>query len=655
MADTTDLEKIVDKNLALEKQSPDVSQQQSASPVDTDKLEQLVTKRMQQEKLPAAERFGAGAAQGLLNIPVRFVQTLQKLDPGLLGTISPGATALPLLPKVKQVELPQASGVAGKVGNFVGSMAGFAAIPEVEGGLAVKTMADAAIGASQDPDHPITGALTVGGLSGVTRSIPRLPFINRLSALRKTNEASRLGIQDKGILNEAAKRSDIASQAGVTGLTAGALTRQPEIQAREELLLKGDGGPASAKIRQSADSINKQIINSAQGIQKTLGGSEKTALAMGSDVQDILGVTRKDAMKKISSIYDKASSSAGSDVEVPKEGILNELDDAKGNIVDFKLTPNLEGRFNDLETKPLTVRDANDLAVSINKAIRGTSDRPTRLGYSRVLNKTYDAMDQLGDNQNLASRDLFVLARQSRRAVGDVFDQKDIVNDLVSNKGSQTSKISPEKAVDRIFGKTNNITNINKIENALKFNIDDAGNKIPNPEGEKTWDNLRTTKLGQIINNSTNNINGQPVLSYSKIIKSINQTGPEAMSKLIDNKEVFNKFDNLVKTMEFSQNKAPGTINYSNTANAISRLSKNLGTSVVRLIPGGGFMSDFVRSITEHAKDSRWVEDNLRFQDKLKFLRNDLQKKKLSTLGKILGKGSKAGLLATIANELGGQ
>lgn len=626
--------------------------------------EQEAERILAQQQPGTLQRFGRGFLQGLVNVPLRAGEAIQRAQQPLLQQlqqISPMAArvAAPTVP-VRSITVPGATGIAGLAGRFAGAIPPLAAGGAILGAAGTPGIAaDALLGASQAPDHPLLGA-SIGGAGGVIAS-QGSKLISEIASLRRLAKPSKFVAGDQAVLDEAARRADIAREIGVPNLTAGALTGKGPIQAKEELLLKGAGNEAAAKFQVAADNINKNINQAAENISKELGGDEKTALVMGSDINDILRQTRQAARKKISNIYNSAAEATGSDVPVPSQEIIDTASDAKDSIVGFEFPPIVKRPLDELEAgKELNVGDANKLVIALNTAIRankGEAAAPLRLGLSRVLDKTHEALDSLGDNSDVASRDLFIKARKARKALGDVFDQGDIVNTIVSNRGSVTGRIAPEKIVEKIFGKTNNITNVNKIENALKFRLDEEGNKIPNPEGEKIWNDLKTTQLNKIIENARDPATRN--LSYRNLIRGIKNMGPEVWDKIIDNKNVSDKFNKLISVMDFWQNKAPGVINYSNTANVIARFANSLGDSMFGLtkLPFVGKIFSGLSEIAEKAKDTKWVEDNLRFQDNLKTLRQQASKQKgriTGPLGKTLTKGARLGLLATIANELGG-
>lgn len=473
------------------------------------------------------------------------------------------------------------------------------------------------------PGERMAGALTgvAAGLGGEVAgaALGAVPTgISKLGSFLAKEEKPL--ITDPEALREAAARVKQAKEVGVTGLPAGAITRIPEIQAREELMMKGGPTEVAAPLQMAAQQVDKQINNTAQKMINSLGGETKTSMAIGEDVQNVLRGTTDKALKTVGNLYDHASNAPGGNVFLPRNRIVDKFNEINDDFIDVKFSPRVKRIMQELAAPQATfnVKDANTLNQALNKSYRSATTSADRTAIGLMKYEVYNTIDDTFAGQVNPAAELFKIARNARKNLGDVMDQKDVVQAIVRKKSKFTDYIAPEDVAKKIFSSTNSVSNLNKIENALNFDLDPMGRKISNPQGQQVWNNLRRFKFNQFINDSTNIINGRPVLSYFKLIRNYKKVGKPAMDKILGDKVLSTNLDKLMNVMEFWQNKAPGTINYSNTANAINRMANKLTGLMTARIPFIGGMMNTFRSMVEHAQDKEWVMKNLKLAQMLR-------------------------------------
>jgi hypothetical protein len=437
------------------------------------------------------------------------------------------------------------------------------------------------------------------------------------------------------VAKQAKQRLQEAKSIGIDQLSAGALMRDPNIQAKEELLIKGSNSPAAAQLRKSYEDTEKQLYDAAQRIIKTLGGKVKNSAAIGNELQTTERAIYSNAQEKISTIYDAAKSAPGGDALIPADNILTTYNNILEDFVDVKFSPAIKKTIESLTKKPVkestadlvnagaidasgnalkaadeivqpiqfTVGEANNFIKKLNAASRNTSNVESKAAINILKQKVFESIDTLADDATNPAKDLFQAARQARKELGDVFNQKDIVETIRKKKAQYTDYIDPERVVNRI----NTLEDWNKIEKSLKFK--DAYGAI-NQEGLQAWDNLRATKLNDFFENATTDVNGQLQLNLNKLVNNYKKISQPVMKKIIGDDKVFKEFNTLIKVMGYWKNKAPGTVNTSNSANVINRLAER-GLGILDKIPFVSQTGYMLKKFFQDAADSKWVEDNL--------------------------------------------
>jgi hypothetical protein len=439
------------------------------------------------------------------------------------------------------------------------------------------------------------GALIPGGIAAAKGAYSVTKSILNRNAIKLAEDAAEQAMQ----------RIKEAKSIGVDQLSAGAVTRNPTLQAKEEILLKGSDSPAAAQLRKSYEDTEKQLYAASQRIIKALKGTPKNKVSAGSELQSTERAIYSNAQSKIGEIYDAAKSAPGGDAVIPKDDILKTHKEILEDFVDPKFSPGINKVITTLQDKEaqLTVGEANNLIKRLNAASRTTTNLESKTAINVLKQKVFDAIDTLADDATNPARELFQAARTARKELGDVFNQKDIVETIRKKKAQYTDYIDPEKVVDRI----NTAADWDKIEKSLKFKGVDG---VVNPEGLAAWDNLRATKLNNFFENATSEVNGQLQLSLNKLTTNYKKIGEPVMKKIIGDDKVFNEFKTLMKVMDYWKNKAPGTVNTSNSANVINRIAER-GLGILSGIPLISEAAYMLKKLFQEAADKKWVESNL--------------------------------------------
>jgi hypothetical protein len=455
-------------------------------------------------------------------------------------------------------------------------------------------------------------------------------------------------IDDPAVLEAAANRVKNAKELGIDQLTAGAATRDPVIQSAEAQILKKSGN-APDLFREAHQKISGQIYDAGQKMVDAMGGKVMANKVLGENIQTALESTKQLARSGISSMYTAAAEAPGAMEELSRKELLSVWKELHNDLPDLKLSKRIKREFKDLAeaTKDgqtyqnnYNVKIGNRIIIGLNKMYQGALDGNQKFAIRKLSSSIMDSMDELADLEENPSRTLFNLARHYRKQLADIYDQKDIVAALIKQKSNLTKYISPEDVANRIFGSKENITNLNNIENALKYNIPIdrwmKAAKALNPKSDlselsniysskvkplqednaRLWDNLRASKISDILNKSTVYINGVAQLSYKSLVKHVKAMGEDSLNKVLGDRELASKFNKLINVMDVWQNKAPTIKTEEGAIKAIHKASSGIfgliGDGESRI---GGiihFPFNIIRNIVSHINDERWVRANLR-------------------------------------------
>lgn len=519
---------------------------------------------------------------------------------------------------IPQVKENPGYAFAGRIAGNVGATAPIAAlnVPRAIGGLAIPAAARfmgsgalqggtaGALQYDETGQNRLSNTLLGGAIGG---AVPAgfLGGKATISAFKK----KPIELAEEAA-SEAKTRLDDFKKLGIENPTAGAITRDPTIQAQEELLVKGSDNKAAGEMRTAYENVEKQIYQAAQKMVNTLGGKAKNSVDIGQEIKDVSGNIYRENNKKVSDLYDIAKNAEGADFAINKQPILDAYKQIQSDFIDVKFSPSVRNTMELLssENAKLNINQAIKLTKRLNASAENASSYADKKAIGILKEKVYDQIDALAD-LDIPSAKLFNIAKQSRKELGSTFNQRDIVELIRKKKAQYTDYIDPEKVVSRI----NTLKDWDKIEQALTYKGvkgADGVEEIADPAGIEAYNNLRTTKLNDFFEDSSVDVNGQMQLSLPKLTKNYEKISEPVMRKIIGNDDVFNDFNTLVRVMNYWKNKAPGTVNTSNSANAINRMAvRGLNTlSSIPLVGEGLFL---IKKVFEDAKDAKWVQQNL--------------------------------------------
>jgi hypothetical protein len=354
------------------------------------------------------------------------------------------------------------------------------------------------------------------------------------------------------------------------------------------------------------------IVNRARNLNTSVGGTQDK-VAAGAEIQQTLRKGDKAGRAQVSESYDVAKAAKGIEAPVPTNFAKDEIKQIYGDFEDVipgPITKKLESygiiakaplkegeAVNNEEIKQFTVGEAEKLIKSINARIDATSDRATAEGLRQIKSSLDNALDGMAQGSDEAVN-LFKEARALRREHGDVFEQNDIVQNIIDKKAKYTNYVNPQSVVDKIVkDKANNLQNIPKIKNALMKS---------GPDGVKSWNGVRGATVNDLFEGSIKGADtGTPYFDTSRFNKEVERIGDDALQMLLSPKE-FAELKKFQRVITQIQRKAPGSVNTSNTATAILNMVNNKG-----LFNGffGGLLRHYGRKITTRFSDEGKINE----------------------------------------------
>jgi hypothetical protein len=346
----------------------------------------------------------------------------------------------------------------------------------------------------------------------------------------------------------------------------------------------------------------EDIVNRARNLNTGVGGTQDK-VAAGAEIQQTLRKGDKAGRAQVSESYEVAKAAKGIEAPVPTDFAKDEIKQIYGDFEDVipgPITKKLESygiiakaplkegeAVNNEEIKQFTVGEAEKLIKSINARIGATSDRATAEGLRQIKSSLDNALDGMAQGSDEAVN-LFKEARALRREHGDVYEQNDIVQNIIDKKAKYTNYVNPQSVVDKIVkDKANNLQNIPKIKNALMKS---------GPDGVKAWNGVRGATVNDLFEGSIKGADtGTPYFDTSRFNKEVERIGDDALQMLLSPKE-FAELKKFQRVITQIQRKAPGSVNTSNTATAVLNMVNNKG-----LFNGffGGLLRHYGRKITK--------------------------------------------------------
>lgn len=345
-------------------------------------------------------------------------------------------------------------------------------------------------------------------------------------------------------------------------------------------------------LRAFKDAQQQSMVGAAGKLAENVGGEADKVVA-GADIQSALRAAAKQSKSEVSGSYETAKVAPGNEDIIPTDKLKNDVADILDNFNDVIPPPiisklenyGLIGNKEDAEN--LTVREASKLIQSINLRAKGAKGSHAE-GLRRLRNSVEDSITSLNQGDGEAAN-LFSQARAQRTAHANVYEQKDIVQQVIDKKARYTNHLDPQEIVDKVVkDRGSNLENIFKIKQAL-LRPDAKGNV--SAEGQAAWDNLRGATIHDLLVGSVEGAEtGTPYFNVGRFNREAEKIGDSALKMILSPKEFtdFKKFQRVVSQI---RRKAPGAVNTSNTATAMINLLSNapvIGTYLTGILKGVG-------------------------------------------------------------------
>jgi hypothetical protein len=277
----------------------------------------------------------------------------------------------------------------------------------------------------------------------------------------------------------------------------------------------------------------------------------KTQLAAGEDVRGQLTKLDDKLYKNYDDLYNLSKTQGGGDLLVADSNITKAYIDnqkafqdkvpkpiqkelSKYKLFNLESGPSTPGEAANYLAKAanpktqsklpqdLTVSDALDLVKTVNARIRKTTDGAEYSALANVRNSLYEAIDSAGQKSDMAKT--FLQARDARVAYKNVFEQKNIVENILAKKSESEYLLKPEQVVDKIANGATPVHNMTLIRDTLK--------QEGTPEALQSWNSIRRSAIeDHLINPATKSGNWDS----KAFIKNYDKMQPELLDIIADN------------------------------------------------------------------------------------------------------------------------
>ena len=422
---------------------------------------------------------------------------------------------------------------------------------------------------------------------------------------------------DQNLEPIAATRLARAEEQGIPLTTAQATKDFAQQEAEQTLRSSATREGTAAR---QIESEQQQALSRAQERFEQGFGDSVDREARGSNVQQTLRDLQREGGKEVSSLYTKAKELEGSGVGVDNETLLNTVDDliidrpvsketvetvesalAKFGLIDGEVSKS--GRFTQVigtdgkavkfkgEQTPLTIDNTEELRQKLTAA--SSSDQTGAV--SGMIKKLDEIVESAIDTlpEGAAKTEAFQVARQAAREQKQIFNQKDIIQNLVGyKKNTNTDVIQPDRVIDSILKGANAKGNLQRVKQVLMNN--------PTNKTLDAWKSIQAQGVadifGQSINPATGDISGQRLASAIKKFGGGSvKEGQNRLKVLLGDK--YKEFDNLVGAIGDATIPVKGTTNPSGTAYKLLNFMTRVGSV-------GTFGAEAVLSLGNKAKDA---------------------------------------------------
>lgn len=459
-------------------------------------------------------------------------------------------------------------------GNVLQQLIPIGMLPGQMAGLAqgVRVAQPAAAAAARAAAVPVqqAGAAVAGGARRAAGAVAAAPG-RAMEALgvRESNPAAASGGMRSG--GAAATPAELARYEQARSLpvpmneklTAGEVTRNPEILAFEKEQIRG---PEGQPLRTRAEEKNLAVMQNVDALFEMTDAQAASSVEAGGAVQKALMDGYQAAKNRTRAAYKAAEKAGEMEAYVTLEPVVDYIN---ANIAESDLAPILNAaKKKALATGAATLdADGNLVAtpITLQKA-EGLRQTFQRAGYEgadmfhgRQLRDVYDAATEgLGGN-------MYALARKTRREQAMKFENRAVVSRLVSNvKGMD----DPRVYADQVFQKSilgaapQEITFLKRV---LQTSGDD---------GKQAWKELQGSLIRHIEQQATKgngmDSQGRPLVSSNQLHKAVQDMDSNGRLDIVLGKKNAATVRDLNEVVRYITTAPPGTqINNSGTSMAL--------------------------------------------------------------------------------------
>lgn len=408
-----------------------------------------------------------------------------------------------------------------------------------------------------------------------------------------------------------------AEQQGIPLTTAQATQDFAQQEAEQTLRssVSREGEAARQLERQQQEAISTAQEGFERGISPLADKETRGQL-----VQDALREMQTQGRKDVSELYTKARDISGTGAELDTNQLIDTIDTniidrpvsgdtvntvesvmAKFGLIDGEVSKS--GRFNQItdsdgkairfkgEQTPLNL----DNAEEFRQALRNAAQVDQTGAVTQMIGKLDELVDNAvsslpeGSEKTMA----FLNARAKAREQKEIFNQKDVVQNLVSYKKNTTdSVIQPDRVIDSVLKGQNSLANMRKVKSALMSN--------PTNKSIDAWRSIQAQGVADIFGQSINPANGD--ISGLRLNSAIKRFGGGSMKEGEKRLKVllgdrYTEFNNLVKSIGDATIPLKGTTNPSGTAYKVLNFMTRVGSV-------GQFGADAIIPIANKVKDA---------------------------------------------------
>lgn len=246
-------------------------------------------------------------------------------------------------------------------------------------------------------------------------------------------------------------------------LTTGKITGRAQDQMLEDLMEKGAYGEASESLMRGANKRTEDaLLQNVSAISENIGGGTARGES-GAMAQQAVQSKAKAFKGKVDAAYTAARDTTGT---MPDDYAVKMASEIEQSIYDFlphsKMAPAEVDKLLSVVTggDSVSIKALYDWRRSVSTLANNAKDR-TEAAALNKLKRQFDesidkAMTEVLQNGDEAAIKSWKKAIALRKGYGKVFEQKDLISDLIEKKkGTYRLKVDPSNASNEIFGYSN--------------------------------------------------------------------------------------------------------------------------------------------------------------------------------------------------------